>query len=522
MAVVGFAPRRGTVLTIVLLAVLTAAFRFLALTGLSNDHFVHLTAAQQMLFGDWPTRDFIDVGRPLTIVASAAAQRVLGQTWLSEGLLVCAAFGLSAALTAAIVLQLTGSLGASIGAVVFEVAAFPRTYSYPKVLATALGLWLIAYYVRSPNVRRQILMAVSVAVAFLFRHDLGLFVGIGGLVASLLAVPGDSWPTRGRRAMTFAGLVVLLVAPYLIYVQVNGGLWNYIITARDASTTEPGYVWPNPLTAGPLSVVHLLYVFHLLPVAALGALAAAPERATDRWRTSFVIALACVAISENFGLMRDVLQERIPDAIVPAVVLGAWMAHRAWQARPPYLSRALVLGALLYAVITVGKLGRLGDNLDRADVTFTKRSAQLRGRFSSEMPSRAASALMPFFAYLDRCTTEQHRLFLGGMIPEVAYLARRPFAGGGYEHYNFDSPENQQHVVDRLRRQLVPFALIPTGADTTLDDLPIVAAYIHGRYAPMADLLVAGNEHIQILVDTTLSSVSVDAATTWPCFKGQS
>jgi hypothetical protein len=59
-------------LLITLSGVLIASFRFLS-TSFNNDHFVHPVAAQQMLFGDWPTRDFIDVDRPLQIAASAAA-----------------------------------------------------------------------------------------------------------------------------------------------------------------------------------------------------------------------------------------------------------------------------------------------------------------------------------------------------------------------------------------------------------------------------------------------------------------
>jgi len=50
-------------------------------------------------------------------------------------------------------------------------------------------------------------------------------------------------------------------------------------------------------------------------------------------------------------------------------------------------------------------------------------------------------------------------------------------AGGGFEHYNFSSPVNQQRVVQRLGRQLVPFALIPSATAPELDDdLPMDAA----------------------------------------------
>jgi hypothetical protein len=141
-----------------------------------------------------------------------------------------------------------------------------------------------------------------------------------------------------------------------------------------------------------------------------------------QWSTPFVLSVAVLAIAENFGLMRDLLKARVPDAIVPAVVLGAWLVGRAWTRWPLYLVIPATF-ALLGTAVLVGGLGDIGE-----------------------------------------CTTQKHRLFLAGMIPEVAYYARRPFAGGGYEHYNYSSPTNQQRVVSRLRRELVPFALIPSEA----------------------------------------------------------
>src|SRR5689334_6779456 len=93
----------------VLLFAVTAGFRFLALkSGFVNDHFVYISGGRQMLFGEWPTRDWIDPGLPLMFAASAAAQRIFGPTLFAEAMLVSIAFGLAAAFTAAGVRQLTG------------------------------------------------------------------------------------------------------------------------------------------------------------------------------------------------------------------------------------------------------------------------------------------------------------------------------------------------------------------------------------------------------------------------------
>jgi hypothetical protein len=512
--------------------VLTAAFRFLATRGFNNDHFVHLSAAQQMLFGDWPTRDFIDIGRPLTIATSAAAQYVLGRTLFSEAVLVSAAFGVASALTALTVVELTGSIAAAAGAVACEIVAFPRSYSYPKILLPAVALWTMAFFVRTPTRARQALLALVTAIAFLFRHDLGVFVGAGGLAASVAAVPDASSRQRFHSAAIFVLMLSAMIAPYLVYVQVTDGLWNYVDTTLEANRAEAGYVWPNPFAADAPAEARLLYLFHLMPVAVIALCAIDWRRHRRDWRTPFLLSAGIVAIAANMGLMRDLLRARVPDAIVPVAVLGAWLAWRGWNSPTPYVvmptAVALVVGGVL-----VADLGSLGDNLERANLTFgtmshpwrligifADRSAMLRDRFAADPPSRVVVPLEPFFQYLDRCTREDDRMFLGGMIPEVAYYSRRPFAGGGYEHYNFGSDANQRRVVNRLQHEVAPFALIPSEVAGELEqDLPIVAAYFRGRYVPLADVPVYQDRSIRILVDQTLPSTHRDAATGWPCFK---
>ncbi len=506
---------------------------FLSATYFGDDHFVHLSAAQQMLFGDWPTRDFIDVGRPLTIVASAVAQRIIGHDLFSEAVLVSAAIGLAAALTAWTVAKATSSIGIGVGAALLQVGVFPRGYSYPKILSTALVICLIWRYIDRPTANRRLVLALGIATAFLFRHDLGLFTGVAGFVALLVADPTPHHRARMGNALMLAASTFALVSPYLIYVHLHGGLTNYFTTAMTANGVEGGYEWPNPLGWNATAGARLLYIFHAIPIIALGICAYDWKRGHAHTDTRFAVSISALALATNVFLMRAPLEGRVPDAIVPIVTIVGWLTFRALRSHA-LIGRVILVPALLGLSVLVYDLGRVGEMLNRTGiraitlmtpsrlvVPFEMRSADLHQRFGSSPPSRVIPALIPFFSYLDRCTTVQDRLFIGGMIPEVAYYARRAFAGGAYEHYNYPSDTNQALVVSRLLEQQVPFALIPSKRASDLyEGLPIVARHIRSRYRPLTVIPISDDSTIQILIDSRAPWSSIDAATGWPCLVG--
>ncbi len=262
---------------------LAAAFRFLALkNGFVNDHFVYISGGRQMLFGEWPTRDWIDPGLPLMFGASALAQAVFGSTLFAEAVLVSIAFGLAAAFTAAAVRQLTGSMALAILAALFEIAVFPRTYSYPKIVAYAFEFWLYGRYLARPDRGRLFAMAAGVAVAFMFRHDHGLFLGVGAVLTILLARESAAWKTSARDAAMFTAIVAVLLLPYLVYVQAYGGLWVYFRTGVEFSQREAlrqWHVWPRVFgDERPLESA-LVYMLYLLPLIAIGIVLARGTRA---------------------------------------------------------------------------------------------------------------------------------------------------------------------------------------------------------------------------------------------------
>jgi 4-amino-4-deoxy-L-arabinose transferase-like glycosyltransferase len=511
---------------------LTAVFRFLALrNGFPNDHFVYITPGWQMQFGEWPARDFVDPGLPLMFWSSAAAQALFGQTLLAEGLLVAAAFGLAAALTFAAATDLTGSRVLGLFAALFEVAVFPRTYGYPKLLAYALAFWVFGRYPRWPGTARLWAVAASVAIAFLFRHDHGLFLYLGGLLLVVLNAAPRGLGAATKQAAVFTALLLAMLLPYLVFVQAHTGLWLYLQTGIDFSQREAGrqgHVWPSLTGENPLQAA-LVYEYYLLPLAA-AAVVAMYRRSDEFWRVAArILPIALVALLVDVSFIRDPLNTRLPDAIVPAVMLGSWLVWQAWKAgRWASLTAPVSVVALVLVGWSVAAAGGVAEELDRAGFPvawrkvpdlLSQRASQLQQRFGDgNIPSSTVASLMPFFAYLDRCTTAADRLLYAGFPPDVPFFARRLFAGGLSQFGAFANLEElQRRVVERLRTQRVPIAIVRSEDDLP-GEFPIIAAHVAERYVTLATVAVDEQVQLFILVDPAVPVRSRDAQTGYPCF----
>ena len=109
---------------------ITWIFRWLTI-DFTNDHFVHLSRARQILLGEVPVRDFFDPGLPLHYYASAAAMMISGQNLLGEAVLTVTLVALGAALTFYLSARTSQSILLASVATSVAVALFPRLYNYP-------------------------------------------------------------------------------------------------------------------------------------------------------------------------------------------------------------------------------------------------------------------------------------------------------------------------------------------------------------------------------------------------------
>src|SRR5258705_11542894 len=82
---------------------------YLATGAIENDHFIMLARAHQVLYGDWPVRDFEDPGQPLAYLVSTMAAAMFGPTLLVNIVLCILFLSATAAITYLLASRASGS-----------------------------------------------------------------------------------------------------------------------------------------------------------------------------------------------------------------------------------------------------------------------------------------------------------------------------------------------------------------------------------------------------------------------------
>lgn len=211
-----------------LLGVLCFVYRYLAYRGFTNDHYVHLARARQMLLGDWPIRDFLEPGLPLASTLSAVLQALFGRSLLPEAILAFGALGAAAALTCWVIVRLTGSYIIASVMTVLQILKLPRSYSFPKMLLYAIAAIAINRYARDASTRNAVILAAVTVVSFLMRYDHGVFIAAGCAAAIIAVHWTNGWAQVARSVAKYGVVTAVMLSPYFIYVHWATGLSPYV------------------------------------------------------------------------------------------------------------------------------------------------------------------------------------------------------------------------------------------------------------------------------------------------------
>jgi len=514
----------------------TFAFRWLSLGAFPNDHFDHVARARQVLLGEWPVRDFTDPGFLLTYLSSAAVHAVVEPPLLAETLLFASALAVAAALTFRLALLATGSLPISLGAVALQVLAYPRPYSYPKLLLYAVAITVGWWAIERLTVRRLAALAGVTALAYYFRHDHGVYVGIGCLV--LLGV--HLWPQGlarvSRTVALYLAMTTAAVLPHLAYVHWAIGLGTYIDVARGYNRAEMSlnpYEFPwFALSIPGDALVVLFWIYWILPILAIVTLRRRAPRAGAPGDTTATMAMViALAVAVN-AFLRDPLAARAADAAMPHTLLGAWLFATLWRWPVPHFQRLATRSALIvFTLLVTAAIAAAFDTREKLLRTRVWRGPagvaarwaevgrELRRDDSALMPD-SARALVPFFRYVQRCSSPDDRILYVGYQPEMYVFAGRGFAGGHMTFYGgyHASPEEQALTLERLARSPAPFVLVPSSMRDHFDEVfAPLAEYVGERYVPIA-AVPGDHDAIEILAERgRTSGRPSDPATGWPC-----
>lgn len=542
-SVLGAGVRHGRFAVVVVLVFLaTVAWRLLTFTGFTNDHYAHLALAQQMLLGDRPIRDFADPGWPLTYLLTAAGWLVAGKSMATEWSIVALGFGIGAACTFAVARRLSASVTIALLVTAFEVLIYPRTYSYPKMLVYGVLAWVVLGLARQPSTPRIVVAAGAIAIAFLLRHDHGLFAGTAAAVCILLACRNQGWRPALRRVGQLTVITAAFLSPWILFVFFNGGLLAYFEAGLEYSRGEAAATALTSLPefqAGGMTTMNanawLFWLFWSLPVFASVIVWHHVREQRERWSGELpsIAALIVISILVNASFMRQALEVRIPDAVVPAALLAAYVLGACWTYRwrrrgLQWAVRFLTIAGVALSAFAVNQISVLADQYDNANIArglsgVRSRTTEvidlLRRSHRADTPSRYSAALAPFFEYLDRCSSRSDRLIVTGEFPDVLVLAGRKFAGDGVVFGAwYSSFVHQDRTLAQIEKDPPLFVLHMGDYATFQERFGLIDQYLNREYIDMAEVVVPEAGTIRILELQSRVALGTDAATAWPCF----
>src|SRR6185503_7074545 len=251
---------------------------------------------------------------------------------------------------------------------------------------------------------------------------------------------------RLTHALVYGVFVLALLAPYLVFIEMNGGLAFYFRVAaawaeRDRDRAE--VVWPglfdNPDGVSEAARTHggvtraaavvqdnwvawLFYGELALPIVCILIALSSPTAFRPGWPNApaKVGSVAALGIVLDAGFLRAPLAARLADPSVPHAILLAWLP----VAVGALLWRAdlLRVAVLLLAVFWLTATQKMHDRLDKAWLAgspgaATERATSMWHRIGEAFPiSRAMvdadDSVMALAYYVHVCTQPTQRVFM--------------------------------------------------------------------------------------------------------------
>lgn len=534
------------------MAVLTAAVLGLAVkTQIFDTTFYSLWEASALLRGDHPYRDFFEWGIPGQMAVSAAVQWLFGYRLINEFVLqwlfivaaMVISFRLACRMSGSVAAALFASLVALIAIAVAPIYHYPKLFFYPVLLA--LG----CRYLDRPGAGAGALLGLTTAVAFLFRHDHGVYLGVGSVMTFMLAVKAGRAPRAALRdAAAYVAAAAVLVVPWLVVVHRSEGLWPYVqsrlLLAGGDETVPPWTMYRQALSTEPIRLaiggtgendgfLWLEQISLLLPLLLFGTVVFA---LVARWRrgrplppdTTVLLLASAFLTMVALRLFREPSYSALL-APVTAACGARFLTRPRWPVRAVAVALFLVSAVAGVRVALTTSVGQFAETIEDVPRMFGKLRAHPPidafttladvDDFDRYAPEWAAEPvpLGILMRYVRECTPEGARVLVTGSTPfQVPYLVERPVAGGHlYWHRGWRSDSaHEAESLAMLRSQSVPFAI--STQVPVLEDLrayPRILAHFTSRYVEVPE---TGG---RLLVERGRRSLRVFGPLRYPCFQ---
>ena len=327
------------------------------------------------------------------------------------------------------------------------------------------------------------------------------------LVADVTNVDGQGHILRDPPWSVVRRWLRIPVVESPLLTKMNGAIWLY-----DA-------LFFTPLVAAALLVVRAL------------------RRRTAEGEAPKVIATIVLGVLFNVFLIRDNLDSRLGDVIVPGALLWAWLLREPWTGlrRTPIggggLARAAGAAVVMLSIwmavdVYAGSMNQLAASEMFSTPLHAARRlngaiANLRQDPLEQFAPAGSTGLRALTRYINRCTAPTDRLLVLGYQPEMFFYADRRIGGGNAVfHANAGAaPRQQDIIVERLQRERVPVVVLPVDQVREIESVyPILKQYIDSRYRLAKEDGFGEGRPLRVLVDSQATASHSDPELGLPCF----
>jgi hypothetical protein len=517
-----------------IIAIVAAAAFVLVVTAstqIFDATFYAMSNAVSLLSGDRIYKDFFEPGVPLASYTAAVAQFVSGHRLIGEfvrqWLFILAGFGIAAHLG----LRLSGSARATAAIMTTAVLILAVTpiYHHDKLFFFPLMIWACWRYIDRPAAGRGAICGCVTAIAFLFRHDYGVYLGaasIATFVLARIAVAGSRRvPLLVRDAAAYLGAVVIVLAPWLLAVETTEGLADYARSRAELFEGTPGIAYASLLHINPIRTFRVPLpasdndmIMWVQQMALLVPVALVLMGLWQIWRSRRQPDVgrqeACrMLLAGGFLAVVDVALLRQPSYVVVVAPVTAALSAR-FLVSSSVLARVCV--GTLAILTTVAALVWMRGNPVYDVYKPLELARSVQKTFARLIAYPPDYEYLPF-EYLRECTSPGDHILVTGLTPpHVSYYAQRPIAGG---HTRWrrgwrSDPVHEAESLALLQRQSVPIAF--STADPVMDTFksyPRIHAYLEKYYVP-----VEGTRGF-ILVDARRRPTGTFGPERFPCFR---